>query len=160
VQAIAEELDASQQRREMIAPAMLPVISRDADHYDSQIYAVCGGGALLPSGGFDCCERRWEIARSVRDDLADMRTPGGLSAVFSGFDQFISSKPGVQGIAQFELRVCACEMMVSNLGVLPFEANFGDLRLEALWGPSVFVGNRGGANDRSRDGAWRNSSAS
>jgi hypothetical protein len=31
-----------------------------------------------------------------------MRTPGGLSAVFSGFDQLISSKPGVQGIAQFE----------------------------------------------------------
>jgi hypothetical protein len=30
------------------------VISRDADHYDSQIYAVCGGGALLPPGGFDC----------------------------------------------------------------------------------------------------------
>jgi hypothetical protein len=85
----------------------------------------------------------WEIARSVRDDLADMRTPSGLSAVFSGFDQLISSKPGVQGIAQFELQVCACEMMVSNLGVLPFEADFGDLRLEALWGPSVFVGIEG-----------------
>jgi hypothetical protein len=72
-----------------------------------------------------------------------MRTPGGLSAVFSGFGQLISSKPGVQGIAQFELQVCACEMMVSNLGVLPFEADFGDLRLEALWGPSVFVGIEG-----------------
>src|SRR5260370_8393134 len=34
-------------------------------------------------------------------------------------------------------------MMVSNLGVLPFEADFGDLRLEALWGPSVFVGIEG-----------------
>jgi hypothetical protein len=72
------------------------------------------------------------LADEVRDDLADMRTPGGLSAVFSGFDQLISSKPGVQGIAQFELQVCACEMMVSNLGVLPFDADFGDLRLEAL----------------------------
>jgi hypothetical protein len=49
----------------------------------------------------------WEVARSVRDDLADMRTSGGLSAVFGGFDQLISSKPGVQGIAQFELQVCA-----------------------------------------------------
>jgi hypothetical protein len=28
-------------------------------------------------------------------------------------------------------------MMVSNLGVLPFDADFGDLRLEALWGPSA-----------------------
>jgi hypothetical protein len=85
----------------------------------------------------------WEIACSVRDDLADMRTPRGLSAVFSGFDRLLSSKPGVRGIAQFELQVCACEMMVSNLGVLPFEPDFGDLRLEALWGPSVFVGIEG-----------------
>jgi hypothetical protein len=54
VRAIAEELDASQQRRDIIGPAMLPVISRDVDHYDSQIYAVCGRGALLPSRGFDC----------------------------------------------------------------------------------------------------------
>jgi hypothetical protein len=27
-------------------------------YYDSEIYAVYDGGALLPSGGFDCCERR------------------------------------------------------------------------------------------------------
>ena len=25
--------------------------------YDSQIYTVHGSGALLPSGGFECCER-------------------------------------------------------------------------------------------------------
>jgi hypothetical protein len=49
----------------------------------------------------------------------------------------------LQGIAQFELQVGACEMMVSNLGALPFEAEFGELRLEALWGPSVFVGIEG-----------------
>jgi hypothetical protein len=24
-------------------------------YYDSEIYAVYDGGALLPSGGFDCC---------------------------------------------------------------------------------------------------------
>jgi hypothetical protein len=75
VQAIAEELDASQQRREMIAPAMLPVISRDANHYDSQIYAVCGGGALLPSGGFDCCERRFQRNSSAYSQRSEARHP-------------------------------------------------------------------------------------
>ena len=85
----------------------------------------------------------WEIARAVRDDLADVRTPDGLAAIFSGFDQLISSRPGVEGIAQFELQMCACEMMVSNLGVLPFEPDFGDLRLETLWGPSVLIGIEG-----------------
>jgi hypothetical protein len=58
----------------MIAPAMLPVISRDADHYDSQIYAVCGGGALLPSGGFDCCERRSQRNSSAYSQRSEART--------------------------------------------------------------------------------------
>ena len=33
-------------------------------YYDSQIYALCGGGALLPSGGCDCCERRSQRNRA------------------------------------------------------------------------------------------------
>jgi hypothetical protein len=105
----------------------------------------CALSIIFPVGSYDpkSPNQFWEVARAVRDDLADMRTPRGLSAVFGGFDQLISSKPGVQGIAQFELQVCACEMMVSNLGVLPVEADFGDLRLEAFWGPSVFVGIEG-----------------
>src|ERR1700720_599178 len=105
----------------------------------------CALSIIFPIGSYNpkSASQFWEIARSVRDDLANVRTPGGLSAVLRGFEQLISSKPGVQGIAQFELQVCACEMMVSNLGVLPFEVDFGDLRLEALWGPSVFVGIEG-----------------
>jgi hypothetical protein len=105
----------------------------------------CALSIIFPVGSYDpkSPNQFWEVARSVRADLAEMRTPGGLSAAFGGFDQLISSKPGVQGIARFELQVCACEMMVSNLGVLPFEADFGDLRLEAFWGPSVFVGIEG-----------------
>jgi Condensation domain len=105
----------------------------------------CALSIIFPAGSYNPKSpfQFWEIARAVREDLADMRTPGGVSAVFRGFDQLISGKPGVQGIAQFELQVCACEMMVSNLGVLPFEADFGALRLEALWGPSVLIGIEG-----------------
>jgi hypothetical protein len=39
--------------------------------------------------------------------------------------------------------VCACEGMVSNLGVLPFGTSFGAFKLESLWGPSVLVGIEG-----------------
>jgi hypothetical protein len=39
--------------------------------------------------------------------------------------------------------MCANEMMMSNLGVLPIETNFGDLILEGFWGPSVLVGIEG-----------------
>jgi hypothetical protein len=51
----------------------------------------------------------------------------------------MSTSPDVPQIAAFELQVCACEGMVSNLGVLPFETSVGDFKLESLWGPSVFV---------------------
>jgi hypothetical protein len=37
----------------------------------------------------------------------------------------MSTLPDVAQIAAFELQVCACESMVSNLGVLPFETSFG-----------------------------------
>jgi len=105
----------------------------------------CALSIIFPIGSYNPTSpvQFWEIARTVRDDLADMRTPSGVSAVFGGFHQLISSKPGIHGIAQFELQVCACEMMISNLGVLPFEADFGDLQLDAFWGPSVFVGIEG-----------------
>src|SRR5258706_15192999 len=55
----------------------------------------------------------------------------------------MSGNPDVQSIAQFELQACACEMLVSNLGVLPFAPDFGGLTLEAFWGPSVLVGIEG-----------------
>jgi hypothetical protein len=56
----------------------------------------------------------------VKDELTLVRTAEGLSTVFSGFRQLMSTSPDVSQIAAFELQVCACEGMVSNLGVLPF----------------------------------------
>jgi hypothetical protein len=78
-----------------------------------------------------------------QDELTPIRTPAGLSTVFSGFRQLMSTSPDVAQIAAFELQVCACEGMVSNLGVLPFETTVGRFKLESLWGPSVFVGIEG-----------------
>ena len=76
----------------------------------------CALSIIFPTGSYDpkFPSQFWDMARSVRDDLADVRTPGGLAAVLSGFDKLISSKPGLEGIAQ---RRPSCEMMVSNLGV-------------------------------------------
>jgi hypothetical protein len=96
-------------------------------------------GAYTP----DSQEHLWQVARAVKDDLQPARTAAGLGTVFSGFRQLMSTSPDVAQIAAFELQVCACEGMVSNLGVLPFETSFGDFKLESLWGPSVFVGIEG-----------------
>jgi hypothetical protein len=43
----------------------------------------------------------------------------------------------------FELQMVVCDVLVSNLGVIPFETDFGSLTLEGLWGPSVLMGSEG-----------------
>jgi hypothetical protein len=85
----------------------------------------------------------WDVARGVTRDLAPARTKNGVAATFAAFGQLISSGPDVKAISQFELQMCANEMMMSNLGVLPIETNFGDFILEGFWGPSVLVGIEG-----------------
>jgi hypothetical protein len=87
--------------------------------------------------------RFWDVARGVTRDLAPARTIKGVAATFAAFGQLISSGPDVNAISQFELRMCVNEMMLSNLGVLPIETDYGNLTLEAVWGPSVFVGIEG-----------------
>jgi hypothetical protein len=102
----------------------------------------CALSIIFPAGAYapDSEERLWDV---VKDDLTPARTAEGLSTVFSGFRQLMSTSPNVAQIAAFELQVCACEGMVSNLGALPFETSFGGFKLESLWGPSVFVGIEG-----------------
>jgi hypothetical protein len=87
--------------------------------------------------------RFWDVARGVTHVLAPVRTINRVAATFTAFGQLISSGPDANAISQFELEMCVNEMMVSNLGVLPIETDYGNLILEAVWGPSVFVGIEG-----------------
>jgi hypothetical protein len=105
----------------------------------------CALSIVFPMGAYapDSEDRLWDVARAVKDELTPVRTGEGLSTVLSGFRQLMSTSPDVAQIAAFELNVCACEGMASNLGVLPFETSVGRFKLESLWGPSVFVGIEG-----------------
>ena len=85
---------------------------------------------IFPIGAYapDSEKCLWDVARAVKDELTPVRTAEGLSTVFSGFRQLMSTSPGVAQIGAFELQVCAGEGMVSNLGVLPFETSFGGVQ--------------------------------
>jgi hypothetical protein len=52
-------------------------------------------------------------------------------------------RPTVSQIREFELSFFASEMVLSNIGTLPFPETFGDLQIRALWGPGVFLGVEG-----------------
>jgi hypothetical protein len=46
----------------------------------------------------------------------------------------------VEKAAQIAARAFARHLMVSNLGQMPYESEFGKLKLEAVWGPTALRG--------------------
>lgn len=99
---------------------------------------------LFPTHAYDLpsSPRLWELARSITRDLEPLRTLQGIAGAFNAFNSFVPHAT-LADIAAFELQMVACDVLVSNLGAIPFETKFGSLTLEGLWGPSVLMGTEG-----------------
>jgi hypothetical protein len=80
----------------------------------------------------------WGIARSVSHHLARTRSPASFAASVERWKTLMGSRPSRSELAAFSLDRLNAEIALSNLGQLPFEPDFGSLRLEGLWGPCVF----------------------
>ncbi|TCL73022.1 condensation domain-containing protein [Rhizobium sp. BK251] len=105
----------------------------------------CVVSIVFPASDYDPAGRTsiWELAAAIKTDLAETKSRRGVLGTFGVFKQIMATSPGVSDIARIELQACACDMMLSNLGEAPFKATYGSVRLEALWGPSVFAGIEG-----------------
>jgi len=85
----------------------------------------------------------WQTARLVRRDLVPPRTSEDLKRSFDGMQQFMSRHPSLQETVAFLASRGGQKISVNNLGAIPFEARFGELRLEAIWGPCILLGYEG-----------------
>jgi len=79
----------------------------------------------------------WDIARESTMGLARAQTHEGIIASRSAFYQATKNDIDVPTAAAICAQGMAHEIMLTNLGNLPFGAKFGQLRLETLWGPAV-----------------------
>lgn len=110
---------------------------------------VCESCGVYISAGFVSFEpwdeptRFWDMARHARQSLSVARTFGGVTGVIGAIDQIVRRRLDAEATAQLESNLCAFELMVTNLGNLSFETNFGQLRLRNLWGPAVLAGQPG-----------------
>jgi hypothetical protein len=100
--------------------------------------------ALFPIHSYDLrnAPLLWDLARSITRDLEPLRTQQGIAGVFNAFNGFVPNAT-LADIGAFELQMAVGDVLVSNLGVIPFETKFGSLTLEGLWGPSVLMGSEG-----------------
>jgi hypothetical protein len=105
----------------------------------------CVVAIIFPIGGYapDNGTEVWDLARDIRQDLTPMKTREAIVESFGAFQRIFEALPSVEELAAIELEACACEMMLSNLGEAPLLDEYGPVHVEALWGPSVFVGIEG-----------------
>jgi hypothetical protein len=88
----------------------------------------------------------WELARFAKKEISPSQTFQSLSTSLRGLEAIMTKDMDVETAAQIAAGAFARELMVSNLGQMPYESEFGRLRLEAVWGPTSLQGLEGEQN--------------
>jgi hypothetical protein len=88
----------------------------------------------------------WELARFARQELSPSQTFESLSTSLNGLEAIMTKDMDVETAAQIAAVAFARDLMVSNLGQMPYESEFGKLKLEAVWGPTALQGLDGEQN--------------
>jgi NRPS condensation-like uncharacterized protein len=104
-----------------------------------------GAGAMIPFQPGDSSDL-WELARFAKQKISPSQTFQSLSASLHGLEAIMTKDMDVETAAQIAAGAFARELMVSNLGQMPYESEFGRLRLEAVWGPTSLQGLEGEQN--------------
>jgi hypothetical protein len=99
---------------------------------------------LFPTFSYDLSDDMhfWDLARKITRDIAPFRTAEVIAGVFGVFKNIMLDAT-VKSIGAFENRECSSDLVVTNLGILPFPTDYGSVTLEGLWGPSILFGTEG-----------------
>jgi hypothetical protein len=89
------------------------------------------------------CDRQaidfWDIARDARIGVAANK----IAAQLSEFRRVVGNGADVATVAEFVAKVFASEVLLTNLGSLSFDRQFGPVTLKAMFGPAVLTGFEG-----------------
>jgi NRPS condensation-like uncharacterized protein len=99
---------------------------------DCGVLVAAGSVTIEPCGSTTF----WEIARSANARLRKAQTLEAIKAVRYGTHQLMKQGLDVSAVATVAARGYAHDIMLSNIGPLEYQTEFGELRLEAVWGPA------------------------
>ena len=104
-----------------------------------------GGGGMISFQPGDSRDF-WELARFAKKEIAPSQTFQSLSTSLHRLEAIMTKDIDVETVAQIAAGAFARDLMVSNLGQMPYESEFGKLKLEAVWGPTALQGLEGEQN--------------
>ncbi|MFJ7797273.1 condensation domain-containing protein [Pseudomonas sp. NPDC096950] len=97
----------------------------------------------------------WELARRLSTQVGAARSVETVTKFAAGLMSLFRDRSGAGVATEFLLNAGSIDMMVSNLGELPFTCEVGGLHLESMWGPSTFMGIEGEQKYWGAYGQWR-----
>ncbi|WP_433965897.1 phthiocerol/phthiodiolone dimycocerosyl transferase family protein [Tunturiibacter gelidiferens] len=120
---------------------MSPAEIRDMLGLKDQCMVSFGGGeiSIAPSASMTF----WELARFAKDGLSAVKSRENISRMIDLQSRAVSSNLTVEQAFQLKRNAFNAQVMFSNLGRLPFDSNFGPLKLETLWAPCALRGVEG-----------------
>ena len=99
----------------------------------------CGLYVAAATGVFDVqATGFWELARDAKTAVAAGQTRDSVAAIIFALQQAVEGAD-VASAAEFAANIFAREALLTNLGSLPFDSQFGPVELEAVWGPAVLT---------------------
>jgi Condensation domain len=120
---------------------MSPAEIRDILGLKDQCMVSFGGGeiSIAPNGSMTF----WDLARFAKDGLSAVKSTENISRMIDLQSAAVSSNLTVEQAFQLKRNAFNAQVMLSNLGRLPFDGTFGPLKLETLWAPCALRGIEG-----------------
>jgi hypothetical protein len=107
---------------------------------DQCMVSLVGGEISVPPGG---SVTFWQLARVAKHGLSGIKSTENVSRMIDLQFKAVSSNLTVEQASQLKRNSFNAQVMLSNLGRLPFDSTFGPLKLDALWAPSALRGIEG-----------------
>ncbi|MFB2968978.1 condensation domain-containing protein [Aerosakkonema sp. BLCC-F183] len=110
---------------------LIPPVGEDVGLYVS---------AELTSHTLTADGRLWDVARSLKQQL---NRGMASETIFRGIPQvevWMSENPSPSQVLEGMLEEYGCDLLVANLGRLSLPQKFGDLELQAIYGPATITG--------------------
>jgi hypothetical protein len=82
----------------------------------------------------------WAIARSLKSQLAQLSDPPLLFNTLFQRQQFLATLPDAPTVLQAMQQQHGYDLLLTNLGRLPLEQQFGDIQIAEFYGPAVMAG--------------------
>ena len=121
----------------ILSPVDIRELVGVTDDYGLRLSA--GLAAMEPAGDASF----WDLARRARAGLIGAKTFERTAPLLGAITGVLGGSVDAPAAGQFAAHAFPYEVMVTNLGTLPFDTSFGALELTTLWGPAFLVGYEG-----------------